>query len=443
TGEGWQIPINRTTAIINSPHATITKIECFSGEFGLNNSLCQTKILSNHQAQVTYNKAINYGDNLTVAIALDQTNSQIVFPSGFAKMIKLITDNILVLVVLFPVTVMFFLWYRKGRDLTFISQNIFDNNTQKPTKLKPIFEHNRTPMVYQPLTHLTPGEAGTILDERVDNQDVIAEIIDLARKEYLKIEPAKKTGIIFKSEDFLFTKLRKSDDLLPKHQKYLLGKIFKSGDKVKLSALKGKFYTALNKTKQLIYKSVTAKKLFTTNPNKVRGAYIGLGVLMLGFAFFLAIRALEQGSFIPFVLTIIQTPFVFILAFLMVQKSAIGTNYHLQAKGLKHTINVGAWRQKVHEKNLFIQDVLPFAISLGVINKLTRDMKDLDVSPPSYLAGSTAAAHGFNTGAFINNFATQAGNNLSYNPSSSSAGGSGFSGGFSGGGGGGGGGGSW
>ena len=444
TGEGWKIPITKTTATINSPYATITKADCFSGKFGLDDGLCRIESQTANQVVISYDNTINFGDNVSVAIALDPTNSQIIFPSDTEKLLRTIRDNISAIIVLFPTVLMFALWYTRGRDKVFVSDNIFDNSPHKPTRLRPIFGSRRTPMVYQPIHQLTPGEAGTILDERVDNQDVIAEIIDLARKKYLSITPAKKTGLIFKKNNYLFTKLKPTDKHLPEHQQYLYEQIFKTGDKVKLSSLKGTFYTAMTTAKSKIYKSATNKKLFSHHPNRTRKGYIAVGILLIGLSFVISIGSINQGSPLPLVLTILQIPLVVFFGYNMVQKSAHGNNYYLQARGLKNTIDIGAWRQRIHEKNLFIEEVLPFAISFGVINKLTRDMKDLNIQPPDYLAAGYASTRGFSTNSFISDFAKSASNSLTYNPSSSSSGGSGFSGGgFSGGGGGGGGGGSW
>jgi uncharacterized membrane protein len=88
--------------------------------------------------------------------------------------------------------------------------------------------------------------------------------------------------------------------------------------------------------------------------------------------------------------------------------------------------------------------VLPFAIGLGVVDKIANDMKDLGIAAPEYL-GSNAVV-GSTLVNFTNDFSQQVNKNLAFNPSSSGSGSgsSGFSGGgFSGGGGGGGGGGSW
>lgn len=90
------------------------------------------------------------------------------------------------------------------------------------------------------------------------------------------------------------------------------------------------------------------------------------------------------------------------------------------------------------EKHLFIEEILPFAVALNVVDQLSRDMKELGLEPPKYMGGTN-----FGTAAFVSSFTSDLGAGLTYNPSSSSSGGGGFGGGSSGGGGGGGGGGSW
>ncbi len=90
---------------------------------------------------------------------------------------------------------------------------------------------------------------------------------------------------------------------------------------------------------------------------------------------------------------------------------------------------------------MFIEEVLPFAVSLGVVNQLAKQMEALNIKPPQYISSTGLTT--WNTAQFVSGFSSEVASGLSYNPSSSSSGGSGFSGGSSGGGGGGGGGGSW
>ena len=98
------------------------------------------------------------------------------------------------------------------------------------------------------------------------------------------------------------------------------------------------------------------------------------------------------------------------------------------------------------QKHLFLEEILPLAISLGVVEKLTKEMASLGVRPPDYFEGAVAAGFYSDWRGFYKNSTTV----LSSSPSgkSSWSGGSGFSGGgssggSSGGGFGGGGGGSW
>jgi len=111
---------------------------------------------------------------------------------------------------------------------------------------------------------------------------------------------------------------------------------------------------------------------------------------------------------------------------------------------LRFYLNLGKWREEITEKNLFFEEILPLAMALGIVDKLTKEMADLGVEPPKYFQGIALASFGHDFGSFN----ALASSNLNSSPVSSGksswSGGSGFSGGGSAGGGfGGGGGGSW
>jgi len=440
TGEGWQIPIEKSSAKIISPHAEITKVDCFTGPVGGNDGLCE-KSFTKETAIFSYPETIGYGKNFTVAVALNQDN-QIIFPTKTELFIKWVRDNFFLFLIPLPLFIIFAFWFKKGRDFIFTSPNVFNLDKDRPKKLKPLFYKHRTPFVYEPLKDLTPGEAGAILDERVDNQDIVAEILDLARKKYLKIEAIGEKSL-FKTQDFKFIKLKNPDNELPEHQKYLLKSIFGRYKERLLSKLKGKFHTKMQKAKQMIGNSAADKKLFTRDTRKDRILYMVLFAFLSILGFFPMIFAIgATDSVLPLLIFLVCDIFGFILAYNMPQKTAIGTNLMLQAKGLRKTIRLGRWREEIKEKHLFIEEIFPFAVSLGVVTKLARDMEKLNLKPPSYFPGYAAYHKSF--GSFAKTFNSQVSSGLSLNPSSGKwSGGSGFSGGGSSGGGGGGGGGSW
>jgi hypothetical protein len=62
---------------------------------------------------------------------------------------------------------------------------------------------------------ISPAEAGTIDNTKLDKEDIVATIFDLAIRKYIKIEGTeKKTRLgLGKTQDFTLTKLRETDGL--------------------------------------------------------------------------------------------------------------------------------------------------------------------------------------------------------------------------------------
>lgn len=435
TGEGWQFPINQSSATVISRYSPIDSVDCFSGIVGGDDGLCNYEQGEN-QVTFTYLKPINYGSNMTVVLNLPK-QSELVFPTQRDLFILWLKNNWMIFLIPLPLIFMITWWFKNGRDIEFVSANVFDMDTTKPTKYSNSFFTARKPMVYEPLKDLTPGEAGAIIDGRTDIQDIVAEILELARKKYLKIEVEEKKVFFSKSREYIFTKQVKGQETLTSAQQTLLDAIFKSGDTVKLSQLKGKFYQSLPAIKTKIQKSLMEKKVYTSNPISIIAlgcvfVAIATGILLFLYINFLAVI----GIIWPIPIIIFQAFIGIFFAIKLPQKTAIGTNLWLQARGLRESIKRGTWRQKINEKHLFIEEVLPFAVSLGVVKQLSKDMKELNLEPPKYISGNMASAMIMSD--FVNNFNNDVSTGLSYNPNSSSA-----SGGGSGGGGGGGGGGSW
>src|SRR6202043_3514915 len=80
--------------------------------------------------------------------------------------------------------VMFYLWWTKGRD----------------PRLRPIAAQ------YEPPDQLTPGEAGTLVDNSADMRDITSTIVDLAVRGFLVIEEHQKDRMLglFHDKDYNF-----------------------------------------------------------------------------------------------------------------------------------------------------------------------------------------------------------------------------------------------
>ncbi len=147
----------------------------------------------------------------------------------------------------------------------------------------------RDPRIALPASYLTeppsddpPAVAGTLVDEKADMQDIIATLVDLARRGYLTIEEERKSGLFGSTNfDFIFRRTGKpADDLLP-YERMLLRRVFGGRTERRMSSLRNKFYTAVPKIQRRIYKETVKRGYFRASPDKVRKRYAGIGITML------------------------------------------------------------------------------------------------------------------------------------------------------------------
>ncbi len=437
TGSDWDSSIPKPTASVESLYAPITKIKCFAGVVGTSVEDCTGTFETNH---AKFSSEVDTGvvSDFTIVVGLDK-NNQFTPPSTTQRIIDWLLTNWFYLLTPLPFLIPFYFWLKKGRDQRYASENIYYTPEDTTTRTVGLFERKFIPMVYSPIKGLTPSEVGTIIDEKVDIADVVAEITELARLGFLKIKRIPKKGI-FGKDDYEFTDLEKDKGPLKEYQKIILDGLFESGSPAQLSDLKNKFYTELKDFKDELYEEVKNKGFFEGNPEKVREKWLAI-LFALCFGLFFVIN-ISVAIFESSPLAIFLLAFFGFLGFLitraMPRRTPVGYALYRQIEGLRWYLDKGLWRHEIAEEKLFIDEILPLAISLGVVNQLARDMEVLGLKPPSYISGVSTANF---AGSFAS-FQSSAGSTLASSPGGK--GGSGFGGGGgSGGGGGGGGGGGW
>jgi len=482
SGGQWDTAILKTKAEIVSDFGKIEKIDCFAGVSGGETKGCVSEIDEN-RAIFESDQELGMGREMTIVAQISKDNL-LRGPTKTEKIMRMIRDNWGYVVAIIPLLLMGYFWWKKGRDRRYINDNVFyveEGAEERSTKL---FEKNPLSTVYQKIEGLSPIQVGMIIDEKVDLNDVVAEIVDLARRGFLKIEKIEKKGIFGKT-DYKMVGTGPSKGELKEYQRFLLESIFgnvsevkisnvkitpntsltpagagraKEGKEItktgvigekKISELKDKFYVHLPKLIEKVEESLVEEKCFSEKPSKTKGKWLG-GVTAINMA--------AMGLIIWFIMTTFNPGPVFvlmglfipsaILASKMVAKTAKGYNFYRQAVSLRWFIEKGKWREEIAEKKLFLSEVLPLAISLGVVKKLAKEMEALGVGSPEYLGT------GMVLGRDLDLFRAGAVSAIGSNPSSrdnysvsgrsSWSGGGGFSGGGSSGGGfGGGGGSSW
>ena len=154
----------------------------------------------------------------------------------------------------------------------------------------------------EPPSDLPAGMVGTLIDESADMQDILATVLDLARRGALEIEETQEPGFlgIGTISDFVYRRKSGFSETLRPYEDTLLDNMFKSGKEVKLSDLKNKFYTAVPTIRKQLYQAVVDEGYLAGNPETVRTTYGCLGgaalvAAIVGGVFFAVMLAQFSG----------------------------------------------------------------------------------------------------------------------------------------------------
>ncbi|MBU2025583.1 DUF2207 domain-containing protein, partial [Patescibacteria group bacterium] len=438
TGNEWQEPILKSSFEITLPEKidqSKLRQACYTGAAGSTQNFCLGEITGDNQVSFKLEQGFFLKSNQGLTAVLSWPPGIVQPVSKIQEYRWILEDNLgTIYAFVAPVAafvLLFIFWFRRGRD---------------PQGKGTIIAR------FYPPEDLTAQEVGTIVDEKADNVDISSLIISLAVKGYLKIKelPGKKIFGLTTGKDYLFTQLAQDISKLEDFEKKFLTAVFDAAKETKLSDLKNKFYKQLPEIRQALYQSTVDKGYFPKNPEKTRGAFIGLGVaaavlgLIFGFALF-------QSGFAA-VANLIIGLMIIVFGFFMPRRTAKGVNAKEHILGLKEYLGVAeADRIKFHnapeKKPETFEKLLPFAMVLGVEKQWAKQFEDIYQNPPQWFEGS--APDHFSSFYLVNSlFSLQNAANAAFVSSpggGAGSGGSGFSsgGGSSGGGFGGGGGGSW
>jgi len=240
----------------------------------------------------------------------------------------------------------------------------------------------------EPPSDLPPGMAGTLIDEKADTKDVLATIVDLARRGYLHIQEVSEDDLSgFSSLDFLYTKLRGPDKNLRGYEAYLLEKLFDSEDERKLSELKDSFYQYNDKAKKMLYEEVTKEGLFVANPASVRVKWLGAGIAVLVLsALFICL-----GGSLLFWLTDVGVLLAFgpgifgigllAISYFMPKKTQKGADEAAKWKAFRTYLqNIEQYTDLEKATELF-ERYLPYAIAFGIDKKYLKQWEPVKNVP--------------------------------------------------------------
>ena len=425
TGDEWEVPIGAATAEIELPAgATGMRAIAFNGMYG-STARDARVTLSDNVVRIAMPHALDYHEGLTAVVGWDK--GLVTAPTVTDRAVETATSNWPLAIPIPVFLVVFWRWWRRGRD----------------PRRRPIA------VQYEPPARMSPGEAGTLLDNTVDMRDITATLVDLAVRGYLRIEEhqnPKLFGLFGGATTYTLHRLKPADGLAG-HERVVFDGIFSHGDHVPLDELKDEFYTKLGPIRDAIYDQLKGGGFYQNRPDKVKQIWLGCGIgfailIGVGGAFLAAAFLLTPVSFV--IAAIVSGIVLVIFAQFMPARTEAGT------RTLEHVLGFEEFLRRVESENLkrvivghpeLFDKYLPYAMAFGVERQFARAFEGIYTQAPQWYVGPSMM--NFNVGHFsssMSHLSTVAGTTMSSSPRSSSGSGFGGGGGSGGGGGGGGGG---
>jgi len=247
----------------------------------------------------------------------------------------------------------------------------------------------------QPPSDLSPGVAGTLIDERADLQDVLATFTDLGRRGVLKIDEQQTPGPfgLGGSRDFVVT-LLPHEETLSKFEQTLIDTIFVGGgEEVRLSQIKASMVNSLPRFGQELYAEVVERGYFAQSPEVTRARYKGFGItlIVLAFVFWIAVSVLFGGiahgltaTAIP--LALIGVVLIF-LSRVMPAKTLKGAEESAKWNAFKRYLaNLEKYDNLENAKDIF-ERYLPYATAFGLDRSFIQKFASVSTPAPQWYAG--------------------------------------------------------
>jgi uncharacterized membrane protein len=262
----------------------------------------------------------------------------------------------------------YLLWFRFGRDKPVV--RVADYLTEPPDTLP-------------------PGLAGALLDDSADMQDIVATIVDLARRRVISITEERTEGFWKSGTDFIYRRERDDTPLEP-FEKKVLDSVMGAKDEVRLSDLKNKFYSKIDGIKSQMYADLIARGYYKQSPDSARTQFGCLGVALIvgsvgiGFIVLLAAGDLTAAAFCPGIGLFVTALAMLIAARFMPRKADPGAEAAARWSAFREYLkNMDKYGGVAEQKEIWDR-WLPYAIAFGCDKDYIRKFEAVDAPAPGW-----------------------------------------------------------
>lgn len=434
TGNGWEIPIDRVTALVRLPEgATDVHASVYTGPLGARGQDARL-VIGEREVTAVGSRRLEPGEGLTLAVGF--AKGLVKAPSALERTLTWLQGRLALLLPLVTGLILGRIWWWFGRDPALGS----------------------VPVVYEPPGGLPAAVLGSLVQQRVDSVTLGATLVDLAVKGHLRIqqlEPSLPFLPLPKRYRFtLLTTSQQWQDLAP-HGAYLLAHLFPTGEvgeSINTDELRNHFYVHVPGFESLVRQAVLAAGFYRQWPAMVRAVTLTAGIGMVVAALVLARVLLPHDIFqlqtvadplLTGLCLLVTLALILLFAWIMPSRTPRGVEVLRQTLGFQEflrRVDSPRFNRVIRTPELF-ERFLPYAMVAGLTKQWASAFQGIVQSPPSWYQGSGNDFDVDSFGSSLEDCCSSTGSAMHSSPSSSSSSGSsggGSSGGGDGGGGGGG-----
>ena len=248
---------------------------------------------------------------------------------------------------------------------------------------------------YEPPPGLIPAEAGALVAGRALSRHVIATLMDLAVRGYLRIEQVTNA---FGGADFLFKRLKPvaADPDLRPLEVLTLARVFRDDWALNLrllSEVKRDYDSTVPPIREELYRTLVADRFFAVSPQMVRVLWAKLGLGLVVAAAVVYVWAPGWLGPTPWLVPVgLAGSGLVVLAFspLMPRPTPVGAQALARVRGFEEFLLRAEKDRLERLPGDTLHRWLPWAVALGVSDRWILNFQGLKVDPPAWFTGREA-----------------------------------------------------
>lgn len=232
---------------------------------------------------------------------------------------------------------------------------------------------------------LNPAVVGYVYDDKADNRDLVSLFFYWAKEGIISIEEVEDPlSIFFSKKDYILRQLKPLPIDSKPFEWIIFSELFPSYvNVVRLSSLKNNFYDVMKRSKKSLEDYINSMHLYDKKSLGLRKILSTLAILSFFAGLLIGMRISPSWG----ISLILSSLIIFFFSLIMPKKTEYGKKVFEMVSGFKEFLEKVEKNkiEKLFSKNPeYFNDILPYAIALGIADKIVSKFSGLFTEPPKY-----------------------------------------------------------